>query len=210
MYLQGVLNLRKKTVEKRKKFLNVGRQLFFEKGYINVSVKEICDEVGTTTGSFYFMFCSKEKLLEELLMEDLGKLWNIADEIKEEKLSLKEKMNLYFKKTLDFITKEVELLFFYENLLVENGIGGKIAQDIKTISFQKQEESILDIFRIHKDEIEYDKNYLKSLARYTVLIFQDKYKEIVKNSIINKEIDHKEEIKFLSSTIEGLVRIFPE
>lgn len=199
--------MRKKTVEKRRKFLEVGKKLFFERGYINVSVKDICNEVGTTTGSFYFMFCSKEKFLEELLIEDLEKFWIIPKEIKDENISFKEKISRYLKSTFDFMTKEIELIFFYENLLVENGIGGKIAQDVKTITFQKQEDSILDIFQVHESESEHSSDYLKNLARYTVLIFQDKYKEILNKNIKRKEVNYKEEVDFLSSTIESLMKI---
>lgn len=199
--------MREKTVEKRRNFLNVGRKLFFEKGYINVSVKEICDQLNTTTGSFYFMFSSKEKLLEELLLEDLKKLWNVGDEIKTEELSLKKKIHLYLKTSLEFITSEMELILFYENLLSENGIGGKIAQEIKKISLEEQEKGILDIYTRHKDEIQYDKNYLKSLARYTVLIFQDKYNEIIEKRRNKNLIDYDKEVILLSETIEGLIKV---
>lgn len=199
--------MREKTIEKRRNFLNVGRKLFFEKGYINVSVKEICDQLNTTTGSFYFMFSSKEKLLEELLLEDLKKLWNVGDEIKTEELSLKKKIHLYLKTSLEFITSEMELILFYENLLSENGIGGKIAQEIKKISLEEQEKGILDIYTRHKDEIQYDKNYLKSLARYTVLIFQDKYNEIIEKRRNKNLIDYDKEVILLSETIEGLIKV---
>ena len=66
--------MRAKTINKRNQFLQAGKELFFEKGYISVSVKEICDKLDTTTGSFYFMFSSKEKLLEELLIESFQTL----------------------------------------------------------------------------------------------------------------------------------------
>lgn len=199
--------MREKTLEKRRNFLNVGRELFFDKGYINVSVKEICDQLNTTTGSFYFMFSSKEKLLEELLLEDLKKLWNVGDDIKAEELSLKKKIHLYLRTSLEFITSEMELILFYENLLSENGIGGKIAQEIKKISLEEQEKGILDIYTRHKDEIQYDKNYLKSLARYTVLIFQDKYNEIVDKRRNKNLVDYDREVLLLSETIEGLIKV---
>ena len=199
--------MREKTLEKRRNFLNVGRKLFFEKGYINVSVKEICDQLNTTTGSFYFMFSSKEKLLEELLLEDLKKLWNVGDDIKAEELSLKKKIHLYLRTSLEFITNEMDLILFYEDLLSENGIGGKIAQEIKKISLEEQEKGILDIYTRHKDEIQYDKNYLKSLARYTVLIFQDKYNEIVEKRRNKNLIDYDREVLLLSETIEGLIKV---
>lgn len=185
----------------------MGRQLFFEKGYINVSVKEICNVLNTTTGSFYFMFSSKEKLLEELLLEDLKKLWNVGDDLKVEELSLKKKIHMYLRSSLEFITSEMDLILFYEDLLSENGIGGKIAKEIKEMTLKEQEKGILDIYTKHKDEIQYDKNYLKSLARYTVLIFQDKYNEIVEKRRNKNLIDYEKEILLLSEAIGGLIRV---
>jgi hypothetical protein len=101
----------------------------------------------------------------------------------------------------------MELILFYENLLSENGIGGKIAQEIKKISLEEQEKGILDIYTRHKDEIQYDKNYLKSLARYTVLIFQDKYNEIIEKRRNKNLIDYDKEVILLSETIEGLIKV---
>ncbi len=199
--------MRQKTIEKRNKFLTVGKELFFEKGYINVSVKEICDSLGTTTGSFYFMFSSKEKLLEELLLEDLGSLWSIGNEIKIEEKKLKGKLKLFFSKALEFLNKEMELMLFYENLLEENGIGGKTAQQIREINNQKQEDNIYNLYRDHKDEINHDDSMLKSLARYTVLIMNDKYKEIITRIRTNENVKNEDELHKILNTVEGLIRL---
>lgn len=199
--------MRQKTIEKRNKFLTVGKELFFEKGYINVSVKEICDNLGTTTGSFYFMFSSKEKLLEELLLEDLGSLWTIGSEVRVEDKKLRGKLHSFFSKALEFLTKEMELMLFYENLLEENGIGGKTAQQIRDINNQKQEDSIYNLYTDHKDEINYDDTMLKSLARYTVLIMNDKYKEIIAKVRKKENIKNEVELDKIIDTIEGLIKL---
>ncbi len=199
--------MRQKTIEKRNKFLTVGKELFFEKGYINVSVKEICDNLGTTTGSFYFMFSSKEKLLEELLLEDLGSLWAIGSEVRTEESKLRGKLQSFFSKALEFLAKEMELMLFYENLLEENGIGGKTAQQIRDINNQKQEHNIYNLYSDHKDEINYEDNMLKSLARYTVLIMNDKYQEIISRVRTNENVKNEEELAKIINTIEGLIKL---
>jgi AcrR family transcriptional regulator len=199
--------LRQKTLEKRNKFLTVGKKLFFEKGYINVSVKEICDQLKTTTGSFYFMFSSKEKLLEELLLEDLGNLWAIGNIVNVEKGNLNQKIKSYFKKSLEFITQEIDLMLFYENLLDENGIGGKTAKQIKNVNLEKQEESLFALYSGHKDEINHKENMIKSLARYTVLIFEDKCQDLIEMKKDNLDFDLNEELDSIVNTIEGLIRI---
>lgn len=199
--------MREKTLSKRNEFLKTGKKMFFEKGYINVSVKEICDKMDTTTGSFYFMFSSKEKLLEELLIEDLTYLWNIGEKISSSKNNLTNKLNDYFNKTVDFITKEIQLMGFYENLLEENGIGGKTANQIKNISFKKQEESFFNLFNNHKDELEHEEDRIKELAKYTMLILENKQSELIYKIQNNEDVDQKREIDFLTKAIEGLLKL---
>jgi hypothetical protein len=48
---------------------------------------------------------------------------------------------------------------------------------------------------------------LKSLARYTVLIFQDKYNEIIEKRRNKNLIDYDKEVILLSETIEGLIKV---
>ena len=199
--------MRQKTLNKRNEFLRVGKEMFFEKGYINVSIKEICEKLKTTTGSFYFMFPSKEKLLEELLIDDLSYLWGIGEKVGASKKDLKDKLNDYFTKTLDFVAKEAELFDFYENLLEENGIGGKTANEIKQISFKKQQENLCSILTEHKDSLNHDQDRINDLAKYTLLILENKQSEIV-NRVKNKEKVNKEKEKdFLREAIEGLLKV---
>ena len=199
--------MRQKTLNKRNEFLRVGKEMFFEKGYINVSIKEICEKLKTTTGSFYFMFPSKEKLLEELLIDDLSYLWGIGEKVGASKKDLKDKLNDYFTKTLDFVAKEAELFDFYENLLEENGIGGKTANEIKQISFKKQQENLCSILTEHKDSLNHDQDRINDLAKYTLLILENKQSEIV-NRVKNKEKINKEKEKdFLREAIEGLLKV---
>lgn len=198
--------MRQKTLSKRNEFLRVGKEMFFEKGYINVSVKEICDKLRTTTGSFYFMFPSKEKLLEELLLEDLNYLWNIGERVSLSKKDLSDKLRDYFNKTIDFITKEAELMGFYENLLGENGIGGKTANQIKHISFKKQEEIFYNLLNSHKEDLSHEQDRVKDLARYTILILENKQSDIINKIKNNENIDKEKETDFLTKAIEGLLK----
>lgn len=52
--------------EFRKELLNRYFDLFADKGYLNVSMREVAAEMGTTTGTLYHYFPNKDSLLEEL------------------------------------------------------------------------------------------------------------------------------------------------
>ena len=51
----------------RKEVLGKCFNLFSRKGYHNVSMREMCKEVGVSTGTMYHYFPSKERILEEML-----------------------------------------------------------------------------------------------------------------------------------------------
>ncbi len=197
--------MREKTLCKRNEFLKIAKELFFEKGYSNVSIKEICQNLKTTTGSFYFMFPSKEKLLEELIFEDFSPIFLLGEKLGNSKKDLKYKLKEYLGKTIDFATKEVELYDFYENLMKENGIGGKTANELKTINFQKKQEHLYKIIASHKDENLYDNKKINDLAKYTLLILENKEYEIVYKIKNNEPFNKNEEKDFLAKAIEGLL-----
>ena len=198
--------MREKTLCKRNEFLKVGKELFFEKGYSNVSIKEICQKLNTTTGSFYFMFPSKEKLLEELIFEDLSPLWSLGEELSKSKKALKFKLKEYLNHTIDFVSKEAQLLEFYENLMKENGIGGKAAIEINQIHFQKKQEHLYNMFISHKTKLNQDDKKIKDLAKYTLLILENKQWELVDKIKNNEPFDKEDEKDFLTKAIEGLLK----
>lgn len=198
--------MRAKTINKRNQFLQAGRELFFEKGYISVSVKEICDRLDTTTGSFYFMFSSKEKLLEELLIESLTQLWTTGEAVAKAQKDLKSKLGNYFENALDYVIREIELMKFYRNILDETGIGAKTAQEIRDLSLKKQEENLYYLLNSHKEDINHDSRRIKDLAKYTMLILEYKQVELIDKLIKNEKIDKTEEKEFLSKAIEGLIK----
>lgn len=53
--------------EYRQELLEKSFQLFTHKGYTNVSMKEIAEEIGVSTGTLYHYFPSKEKILAEMI-----------------------------------------------------------------------------------------------------------------------------------------------
>lgn len=54
-------------MDSRDKIVRVAFNLFLQKGYKEVSLKEIVDKVGLTKGAFYHYFTGKEKLFREVV-----------------------------------------------------------------------------------------------------------------------------------------------
>ena len=99
----------------RKELLNKSFELFAEKGYSSVTMREIASGIGVSTGTLYHYFPSKESLFEQLI-EYLS-----YEDTKEEELAqlgnpptlgerIQEMMN-YLAKNEDYIIKSLLITF---------------------------------------------------------------------------------------------------
>ena len=99
----------------RKELLNKSFELFAEKGYSSVTMREIASGIGVSTGTLYHYFPSKETLFEQLI-EYLS-----YEDTKEEELAqlgnpptlgerIQEMMN-YLAKNEDYIIKSLLITF---------------------------------------------------------------------------------------------------
>ena len=99
----------------RKQLLNQCFELFAEKGYSSVTMREIASEIGVSTGTLYHYFPSKESLFEQLIeylsyedtkeeaLVELGNPPTLAERI--------EKMMDYVSKNEDYILKNCLIIF---------------------------------------------------------------------------------------------------
>lgn len=128
------------AMDSREKILNVAFNLFLQKGYRDVSLKEIVDQVGLTKGAFYHYFKGKEQLFTEVIDHYF---LSLSDYIYEQlpKDHLKTFMNGYLKiltEQIDRISREaikegntVSLSYYYlafDALRILPGFGTKIRE----------------------------------------------------------------------------------
>lgn len=57
----------KRSIEKRKKIIEAGYQLFYEKGYYNTNTAEIAKRAGVSTGIIYSYFRDKKDIFMEII-----------------------------------------------------------------------------------------------------------------------------------------------
>ena len=98
----------------RKQLLNHCFELFAEKGYSSVTMREIASEIGVSTGTLYHYFPSKESLFEQLIeylsyedtkeeaLAELGNPPTLAEKI--------EKMIDYIGQNEDYILKSLSII----------------------------------------------------------------------------------------------------
>lgn len=88
----------------REKLMKTGKQCLLEGKDSDFSVKEVAAQCGMATGTFYQYFPSKEALIFNILQKDWEELLTSFDEIKEEEISLHEKINFVFNGLAGFET----------------------------------------------------------------------------------------------------------
>lgn len=95
------MSQKSQTADGRKNdLLDIGTQLFIDKGIEYVSIKDIVNETGVATGLFYYYFSSKEAFIEEAINRFILKyVDNLIDVLLREDLSLTERI---LKALLDF------------------------------------------------------------------------------------------------------------
>lgn len=70
----------KKSQETKNNLLASAKTEFFEKGYMQASLRNICKNAGVTTGAMYFFFEDKEDLFASLVEEPLNGLYTTMKE----------------------------------------------------------------------------------------------------------------------------------
>ena len=60
-------------VEKRNEILAVAQRLVYTKGYEQMTIQDMLDELQISKGAFYHYFGSKQALLEALIEEHVGR-----------------------------------------------------------------------------------------------------------------------------------------
>lgn len=70
----------KNEKETKTKLLASAKKEFLEKGYIQASLRSICQNAGVTTGALYFFFQDKEDLFGALVEEPLNKLYEVLNQ----------------------------------------------------------------------------------------------------------------------------------
>lgn len=69
-----VARAREQRRQRRDQILQAAKRVFAERGYHNASIAEVIDAAGTSRGTFYIYFDSKQAIFGELLDELFGKL----------------------------------------------------------------------------------------------------------------------------------------
>ncbi len=199
--------MRKATLEKRKKFLQITEELFYKRGYKETSIKDICEALDTTTGSFYFMFDSKEGILEEIVKKYYDDLLTKVDSILEADESLKAKLENWIEFRYNYYNDNSEFFVMYDNLYLESGRASLVINECEDRRDSKTLEAVTKLFSSHLKEVGYSKDRLEDLVNIIINIEELRAKSLYAKLREKVTFDIKEEIEFSKKALINLLSL---
>nr|WP_319488968.1 TetR/AcrR family transcriptional regulator [uncultured Caproiciproducens sp.] len=147
------MRVSKKPEERKLEIAEAALKLFLEKGYENVSVKDITNKVNVAAGLFHYYFHSKEDVFMECIRFDRQKF---IDEFNESdyfpaNMGAVDKINLLLSETLHNIMARTQLVKDGWNInsamlleQVKDGVLGGISDKLAEFIIQGNEEGVFD------------------------------------------------------------------
>ncbi len=145
----------KEHVVRRNEILDAAQRLVYTKGYEQMTIQDILDELQISKGAFYHYFASKQALLEALIERMLDEIEQFVFPIVHDpQLSALEKLERFFATInrwklaqKDFLLALVRVLYRDENVLFRQKLSGvgikRLMPQLQVIIRQGVEEGVL-------------------------------------------------------------------
>jgi AcrR family transcriptional regulator len=109
----GLMDIKKRKVEAMKsEILHAAAQLFFKKGYADVTVENIAKEVGLTSGALYYYFKNKEDIFTSLDKEVVDRFLSIISKFDHSEKELEILLVDFLKTLVSFAMEKREYFLF--------------------------------------------------------------------------------------------------
>lgn len=178
----------------REKIMDVAHELFVQKGYQHVSMRQIANELKYSHGAIYYHFKNKADLFYAMVVQDFNMLNNVLQQIMNQNLPPEEKVKKILLGYIEFglsHKSQYELMFLINDEEVKSCIQqeplesyGKFANAISSLSNQKT--SIQDIWSIFLSIHGFVTHYCRSNQSYQdVKTLAESHVEFILKPILN-------------------------
>lgn len=197
--------MRKATLEKRNRFLKTTEELFYKRGYKETSIKDICDALSTTTGSFYFMFDSKEGILEEIIKKYYDEILAKIDEVLEKEGTLKEKLENWLEYRYQYYNENSEFFVMYSKLQEETGRASLVINEAEERRNARNLDSVNKLVMNHAAELSYGKERIKDIVSIIIEIDELRARDLYEKLDEKEGINLSKEIEFSKKVLLNLL-----
>jgi AcrR family transcriptional regulator len=101
--------LSKREEKTRRLIIDNASKIFFDQGFRNISVEELCEVVGVSKGSFYKYFANRDALVETILDECYSELMPLITENFNSDKDVEEIIETHYDLMVDFFMSRVSV-----------------------------------------------------------------------------------------------------
>ena len=142
------------SYDTRKKIFTVAARLFADKGYNAVSMRELSEQSGLSKPTIYYYFGSKEGIYKELVTTGVSHIFSAIESTYSLDVSVKDKLNIIFKKFFSACHNFPEFTQFMSNLIYS---AEKMDfMDKFKEQTDRKEQFLIDLFRKGIESGEFD------------------------------------------------------
>jgi AcrR family transcriptional regulator len=99
----------KRGVKTRRMIIDNARRIFFERGFRDVSVEELCKIIGISKVTFYRYFENRDELAETVFDELYAEVFPIIDAILNSDNSIEEVLETYYVVAIEFASSKISI-----------------------------------------------------------------------------------------------------
>jgi AcrR family transcriptional regulator len=123
--------------ERRREILEAAQRLLYARGYEQMAIQDILDELAIAKGTFYHYFDSKQALLEALVEQMIDKMEQVLlSLIQNTELSAVEKLQRYFAEAVQWKNAQVSYLLAFMRVWYK-GDNAIVHQKIRTTAIKR-------------------------------------------------------------------------
>ena len=205
----------------KRQIYEAAKRLFYEKGYLDTTIKEIAERADAKVGTVTYYYHKKEEFFYEIYKELIGNIYSFVDKYADTPLNTVQKFMYFFRVFYDVVLKDPanermvyeftdnkSLEYYFEEPLTrlvndviktQHDIKGQEELELFSIAYFGIQRQLLTYYLERKDHMSYE-TFLSVIFRTTGSFFGLSRKEINETVLDMESFMQKNdvaEIKFL-------------
>lgn len=114
-----------------KKILETAKELFYNRGFSDTTVKEICNQSNVKLGTFTYYFSTKEALVSDIYAEYIMKIYNYIGYVENRKMNRLEKNTIASFIYYEILFKDDNIVKFHYDILTKLSIFTVVGKNLR-------------------------------------------------------------------------------
>lgn len=154
--------IQKRSIETKNKIMEKGLELVFEKGYPNVTTKDIAEYAGVSIGNIYQYYTDKKDIIEHALKNYYIRRYDYLEELFNNSMDVNSMIVIVIDAYFNHVCNHIDI---YRQLFILMHTEEDFAKIFTEADLELQRRLIrfLENINVHYDDIEHKLHYIYSL-----------------------------------------------